>query len=44
MEGKAVFLESGGDSYSFIPCLNDSPSHIDMLVHLVELHTRGWIV
>jgi ferrochelatase len=43
MENRDVFLAAGGKRYEYIPCLNDSPSHIDMLAQLVELHTRGWI-
>ena len=43
MENRAVFLAAGGKRYEYIPCLNDSPMHIDMLVQLVEQHTRGWI-
>jgi len=43
MENRDVFLAAGGATYEYIPCLNDAPAHIDMMVQLVEQHTRGWI-
>ncbi|MBE1274853.1 ferrochelatase [Enterovibrio baiacu] len=36
------FMEAGGEAFRFIPCLNDSPAHIDMMRQLVERHTQGW--
>jgi len=42
MENRHVFLEAGGESYDYIPCLNASPTHIDMLAGLVEKHISGW--
>lgn len=42
MEGKEDFLEAGGDSYHYIPCLNDSPAAIGMLKDLVDQETAGW--
>ena len=36
MEGKASFIDSGGEKFDFVPCLNDSKEHIDLFVHLVE--------
>ena len=41
-ENKEYFLESGGESYSYIPCLNDSEEHIDMFVNLIKKHIQGW--
>ncbi|MCE0492988.1 ferrochelatase [Vibrio salinus] len=35
-QGKSQFLEAGGKSYQFIPCLNDSDLHIDMMQSLIE--------
>jgi ferrochelatase len=42
MENRDVFLAAGGETYGYIPCLNDQPSHIDMLSDLVAKHVRGW--
>ncbi|MCP5095949.1 MAG: ferrochelatase, partial [Chloroflexi bacterium] len=41
-ENKINFLENGGKSYHFIPCLNDSDDQIALMYALVEQHTRGW--
>ena len=37
-ESKELFIESGGDSFNHIPCLNDSELFIDMLKNLLENH------
>lgn len=42
VENRDYFLESGGESYGYIPCLNDRPEHIAMLAQLVERHSAGW--
>ena len=39
MEGKATFIEGGGENFDFIPCLNDSKEHIDLFTHLVKKYT-----
>lgn len=43
-ENREVFLEAGGESFRFIPCLNDRPEHIDFLVELIRSNLGGWIV
>ncbi len=43
MENRDTFTEAGGERYEYIPCLNDSSPHIDMLAGLVEHHTRDWL-
>jgi ferrochelatase len=43
MENRDTFLESGGETYEYIPCLNADPEHIDMLAGLVARHTRDWV-
>ena len=35
IQGKDLFEKSGGEKFEFIPCLNDSDDHIDLLEHLV---------
>lgn len=34
-ENKEVFLNAGGESYRYIPCLNDNPFHIKLLSELI---------
>jgi len=36
IEGKASFLEEGGENFDFVPCLNDSEEHVDLFAHLVK--------
>ncbi|USD41876.1 ferrochelatase [Vibrio sp. SCSIO 43135] len=33
---KETFIEAGGESFNYIPCLNDSDDHIAMMVSLIE--------
>jgi ferrochelatase len=35
-ECREIYLEAGGESFSYIPCLNDNDMHIDMMVDLVR--------
>ena len=42
-ENKAIFLEYGGERFSYIPCLNDSDGGISVLVHLIERELQGWM-
>jgi ferrochelatase len=40
MENRDTFLEAGGETYEYIPCLNADPGHIGMLAWLVTRHTK----
>jgi ferrochelatase len=42
MENRDVFLEAGGQDYAYIPCLNDSQPHVQLMQELVEEHTSNW--
>jgi protoporphyrin/coproporphyrin ferrochelatase len=42
-ENKEIFLEHGGERFSYIPCLNDSEGGIGVLVHLIERELQGWV-
>jgi len=42
VENRRYFLDAGGQSYHYIPCLNDDPQHLNMLAGLVERHCAGW--
>jgi len=44
MENRDIFLEAGGSQYEYIPCLNSSDSHIQMMAELVNRHVAGWSV
>ena len=35
MEGKASFMEGGGENFDFIPCLNDNDDHIELFKNLI---------
>jgi len=37
-ENKAFFLESGGESYQYIPALNSTANHVKMLEQLILQH------
>jgi ferrochelatase len=36
MENKALFIKAGGETYRYIPALNDSKLHADAIVKLIE--------
>jgi ferrochelatase len=41
-ENRHLFLDAGGKDYSYIPCLNDNPDHLEMLADLIVRHSCGW--
>ena len=41
-EARAAFLAAGGERFSYVPCLNDSPDWIAALAALAERHLAGW--
>jgi ferrochelatase len=43
IRGRDTFLSSGGSSYAYFPCLNDSESGLKMLRILVLRELEGWI-
>lgn len=42
-EIRESFEHAGGDSFTYIPCLNDQPAHIAALAGVVERNLRGWL-
>jgi len=42
-EGEEVFHENGGENFTHIPCLNDSPEGMDVIEHMVRRELGGWI-
>jgi ferrochelatase len=41
-EIREAFLNAGGESFSYIPCLNDDPAHIAALMAVVGENLAGW--
>lgn len=37
-ENHDYFIEAGGQTFHYIPCLNDNDAHIDMMMDLVQQH------
>ena len=42
MEGRDAFLEAGGKTFHYIPCLNDSNAWITALAAIADRHLAGW--
>jgi ferrochelatase len=42
MEAREAFLHAGGEKFSYIPCLNDSPEWITALAGISAQHLAGW--
>ena len=43
LEIKDAFTDAGGESFTYIPCLNANPDHIDMLTEIVARELSGWV-
>ncbi|EOX3091194.1 ferrochelatase [Vibrio cholerae] len=37
-QNQEIFLHSGGKAFHYVPCLNDSQSHIELMAALVKAH------
>lgn len=42
-EGAHQFHESGGQTFTFVPCLNEHPAWIDAMTAIVRRETLGWV-
>lgn len=42
-EIRHAFEEAGGQRFTYLPCLNDTPAHIDLLVDIAERELAGWL-
>ena len=42
MVNRDIFLHAGGQSYHYIPALNDRAGHIEALSDLLRKHLHGW--
>lgn len=43
MEIRHAFIAAGGETFTYVPCLNDSAGHIEFLVGAIERELGGWI-
>lgn len=41
-ENREYFMESGGETYHYIPALNARDDHLDALTQLILQHSQGW--
>ncbi|MEE4280156.1 MAG: ferrochelatase [Halieaceae bacterium] len=42
-ENREYFIEAGGESYGYIPCLNATPAHLDFLASLCAERLAPWL-
>ncbi|RVT82087.1 ferrochelatase [Rhodobacteraceae bacterium CCMM004] len=42
-EIRESFEEAGGESFTYIPCLNDDAAHIQALAQVIDDNLKGWI-
>lgn len=42
IQNKKIFIAAGGESFSYIPALNDDHEHIATLAKIMMQHLRGW--
>jgi ferrochelatase len=43
IRGRETFREAGGTHFAYLPCLNDSPTGIEMLRSIVAAELAGWV-
>ena len=42
-EVREEFMQAGGESFTLVPCLNDSPASIRLLEKLARRELQGWL-
>jgi ferrochelatase len=42
-ENKEIFLDHGGEKFTFIPSLNDSEGGIEVFIHIIRRELQGWL-
>lgn len=42
-EIREAFVHAGGESFTYIPCLNDDDAHMQALASIVSDNLRGWL-
>jgi ferrochelatase len=43
VENREIFLHNGGESFAYLPCLNDSNEGMDVIEALVRRELMGWV-
>ena len=43
MENRAKFMQSGGEKFTYVPCLNDSALGMRVIEQIVRRELAGWI-
>ncbi len=43
VENRHLFLQSGGENFATVPCLNDSPEGIAVICDIVGRELKGWV-
>ncbi|WP_336810295.1 ferrochelatase [Bosea sp. MMO-172] len=42
-ENREIFLHNGGETFAYLPCLNDSREGIDVIAEVVQRELMGWL-
>ena len=42
-EIQEAFIHAGGERFTYIPCLNDEPAHIQALTEVISANLAGWV-
>lgn len=42
-ELREAFYSAGGEEFSLLPCLNNSPEGVSLLIHCIEREVVGWV-
>jgi ferrochelatase len=42
-EIRESFEHAGGQSFTYIPCLNDDPAHVDVMMNVIRDNITGWV-
>ena len=42
-EIREAFEHAGGENFTYIPCLNDDPAHIDVMMNVNRENISGWV-
>ncbi|PRY23030.1 ferrochelatase [Aliiruegeria haliotis] len=42
-EIRESFEEAGGETFTYVPCLNDDPAHIALLADVIGTNLMGWV-
>ena len=42
-EIRAAFIAAGGESFTYVPCLNAGAAHVEMMLAILERELAGWV-